>query len=189
MAGLNSFLGEIALFAGPKPPTDWAFCDGSILSVSDHKALAALIGNNFGGDGQTTIALPDLRGCIPVGTGQGESSNFNLGNHGGYEKIILEKDQMPLHNHHVQCTTTPGRTGLVNDPENNYPAQNSSSDKYHFYRKDKDVLMKKNMIGMTGDGEAHENMMPFFCLNYIICINGIFPPRHESENKGEHDGQ
>ena len=194
MSGTNSYLSEIALFAGTEPPTGWMFCDGSLLSVSAHQLLFTLIGTIYGGDGVKEFALPDLRGRIPIGTGTGANlTPRSLAQLGGIEKVKLDTNQMPEHHHDVQCDILPGRSAKAS-PEKNYPATNSDSKEYHLFREtfsmdntDPSASMNEAMIGKSGGGNAHENMMRFCCLNYIICINGKLPPRDEQVPKNENN--
>jgi microcystin-dependent protein len=159
---MDDYLAEIRLFAGNFAPYNWAFCNGQLLSISDNSALFSLIGTTYGGDGITTFALPDLQSRVPICTGQGPGlSNRILGERSGNEAITLLTNQIPNHNHPIAKTTTTGtdassNTFVVGAPGGT--AQTSSS-------------------GNFGGTTPHSNMQPYTGLNYIICVEGIYPSR------------
>lgn len=167
------FIGEIRMFGGNFAPQGWALCDGQLLAISDNDALFALIGTTYGGDGETTFALPDLRGRLPVHMGQGSGlSNYVQGQTGGTETVTLTTSQLPLHTHplsgsNTQATTrSPANTGL-----NTAEAQ--------VYSRTLDAgNLSGDSIGPAGGSQPHENVMPFMCINFIIALFGIFPSRN-----------
>lgn len=134
---MNNFIGEIRLFAGNFPPLGWAFCDGSLLSIAQNTALFALIGTTYGGDGQTTFALPDLRGRVPLhqGTQPGTSNSYVMGQQAGVETVTLTSNQIPSHNHSASASTAlPPATGTginLTGPATYVPAAPSSPSSMH----------------------------------------------------------
>ncbi len=163
------FLGTIVGFAGNFAPRGWALCQGQILSISQNTALFSLLGTTYGGNGQTTFALPDLRGRTPVSSGQGPGlSNYDLGQSGGEESVVLNAAQMPAHTHQVlgSSVATGGR------PNGRTPATGGQ------YGNANDVTMDPGMIQAAGGSQPHDNMPPHLAINYIIALQGIFPSRN-----------
>ena len=160
------FLGEIRIFAGNFAPQGWAFCEGQILAIAENDALFALIGTTYGGDGQTTFALPDLRGRVPVHQGPAHP----LGEAGGQESVALTPAQMPGHAHPLRAKATGGDRV---SPAGNYWA--GSSDVVQFAAPDAPAPMGAGAIGPAGGGGTHENRMPHLPVNFIIALAGIFP--------------
>jgi microcystin-dependent protein len=167
------FVGEIRLFAGNFAPAGWMFCEGQLVPISENEVLFQLIGTTYGGDGQETFALPDLRGRVPIhqGTGSGLSS-YILGENGGVEEVTLTTQQIPIHTHPALCVTSGGSAS--SDPTNGL-WQNSDSLQYS--NLPADAFMGANAIITTGAGgsQPHENQIPYLCVNYIISLFGIFP--------------
>ena len=166
------YVGEIRIFAGNFAPAGWMFCDGQLLPISQNETLFQLIGTTYGGDGQSTFALPDLRGRLPLhqGTGPGTSTR-QLAESGGSETVTLTVQQIPSHTHPASCNSGGGTPS--SDPANATWAK-------------ADVNMYSNAAttGNVGGGflstpaggsQPHENMVPFLCVNYIISLFGIFP--------------
>jgi microcystin-dependent protein len=175
------FLGTVVLFAGNFAPRGWAFCQGQLLPIAQNTALFSLLGTTFGGDGQTTFALPDLRGCVPVGTGQGNGlSNRTAGERGGQEQVTLTAAQMPAHNHQVTCQSASGDQSVPNGNSPAAAAQNRESGAYvdSQYAAATNSTMAPGMIGPSGGNQPHENMPPFLAMNYIIALEGIYPSRN-----------
>ena len=175
--GQSPYVGEILLVPYNFPPTGWSFCDGSILPISQNTALFSLLGTTYGGDGIQTFALPDLRGRSPIASGQGPGlQNYDLGQQGGEEAVTLTLSQMPNHTHQVAANSSiansPSPTGNIWAAQsllNIYGSANANGAA---------VGMASGTVGMTGGGQAHENRSPFLTLNYIIALQGIFPPRN-----------
>lgn len=166
------YLGEIRAFPFASPPQGWAICDGSLLSVAQNQALFALLGTTYGGDGQTTFALPDLRGRVPVSAGQGPGrAPYVLGQLGGEEIHTLTQNEMPAHTHGVQ-----GSTSIPNSktPLGNFWGSPSNS----LYGTAPDISMSPTAIAASGSGQAHDNMQPFQTLNFCIAVQGILPTRN-----------
>jgi microcystin-dependent protein len=175
---MEGVIAEIRLFAGNFAPRSWAFCQGQILSIAQNTALFSLLGTTYGGNGQTTFALPDLRGRVAVGTGQGPGlSAVDLGEQAGAPTVTLIATEMPAHNHIMQVhndTTGMAATGagnFVNSKTESGEAIASSSNS---------PLATANpaTIGITGGSQPHNNMQPYLGLNYIICLEGIYPSRN-----------
>jgi microcystin-dependent protein len=160
------YLGEIRMFAGNFAPRNWAFCDGRVLLTTDYMELAQLIGNTYGGDGQTTFALPDLRGRIPVKQGAG----FQLGAAGGVEEVTLNVNQMPAHSHAFE---TAGVAGNQISPAGNLPAE--SFNVVPYINDATTGTFDPASISYTGGSQPHDNVQPYTCVSYIICLSGLYP--------------
>jgi microcystin-dependent protein len=177
---MEAFIGQITLFAGNFAPRGWAFCQGQLLSIAQNTALYSILGTTYGGDGRTTFALPDLQGRSPIQQGQGAGlSNYVLGQQGGNETVTLQNSQMPAHNHSLNVNNTSGTTG---NPTNAYPgfAVNSETgSEFPVYdAAAPNGTMNAGVIGLNGGSEPHENRPPYLALNYIICLEGIYPSRN-----------
>ena len=160
------YVGEIRIFAGNFAPAGWMFCEGQLLPISENETLFQLIGTTYGGDGESTFALPDLRGRIPLHQG----NNHVLAETGGAESITLTAAQVPTHTHTVLASTA-----LANQaaPAGQVPAQTSTFDFY--VSGDPAANMSPAAIGNTGGSQPHDNFQPYICINYIISLFGIFP--------------
>lgn len=177
----QNFIGEIRMFGGNYAPRDWAFCNGQLLSIAQYSTLFALIGTTYGGDGQTTFALPDLRSRLAVGEGAGPAlTPRQIGQVGGSETVTLSQAQMPAHNHMVVATTAagnltgPGSTALVASPGG------TSSTLYVVPGAVPitTVAMSPGSVGTEGGSQSHDNHMPSLCVSFIIALSGIFPSRN-----------
>jgi len=170
---MDGVIGTIILFGGNFAPRNWAFCQGQLLSIAANTALFSILGTTYGGDGRTTFALPDLRGRVPLSAGQGPGlSNHTLGQQGGAETVTLQVTQIPAHNHTVAPLAKNGG-GDDTSPTNKFMATASTD----LYADANNTNMGASPSSMTGGGGAHNNMQPFLALNYVICLNGIFPSR------------
>jgi microcystin-dependent protein len=160
------YVGEIRMFAGNFAPAGWMFCEGQLLPISENETLFQLIGTTYGGDGESTFALPDLRGRIPLHQGNG----VILAESGGAEEITLTVQQIPAHSHPVLGTTT-----VANDatPAANVPAQTGTFDGYQ--SSPPTAQMAAQSIAPVGGSQPHTNFQPYLCINYIISLFGIFP--------------
>lgn len=169
----EAFITEVKLFTGNFAPRGWAFCEGQLLAISQHQTLFSLIGTIYGGDGRTTFALPDLRGRIPVGVGNGPGlSSMTVGQKTGAESATLRNEQLPAHHH-----------GLINVEEVNIktsPANNNNNNN----NESKKVLAPAAggtativTTQNTGGSQSINIKQPSLGMHYIICINGIFPSR------------
>ncbi|SNS85318.1 phage tail protein [Antarctobacter heliothermus] len=173
----NPFIAQVIPFAGNFAPRGWAFCDGQLLPISQNTALFSLIGTIYGGDGRTTLALPDLRGRAAIHPGRGPGlSTYRLGEKGGQERVTLNTLEIPQHNHSVRSLAE-SRGGNLTDPGGNMLA--SGTPIYRANTPADDVDMDPSMIRQNnvGGGQAHENRPPFQALNYIIALVGVFPSR------------
>lgn len=173
---MDAFIATILLFSGNFAPLGWAFCNGQLLQINQYSALFSLLGTTYGGDGKTTFGLPDLRGRIPVGFGQGPGlQNINLGQQIGTNTNTLTISQMPTHSHTLSANATATGRNLLPVPTNNYPAQNQ--DTTGNYAATTDVAMNQQAISSVGGNQSVNNMQPTLGLNYIICLQGIYPTR------------
>jgi microcystin-dependent protein len=162
------FIGEIRIFAGSVVPTGWAECNGQLLLISQNTALFQLLGTNYGGDGQTTFGLPDLRGRVPLGTGTGPGlSTRTAGEAGGAETVTLDVAQIPAHTHTL--------TGTTAAQDTDKPGGASPSAGGYYSTQAPATAMNPAAIASAGGGQAHPNVQPFLGLNFIISLFGIFP--------------
>jgi microcystin-dependent protein len=167
------YVGEIRMFAGNFPPSGWLFCDGSTLPISEYETLFQLIGTTYGGDGESTFNIPDLRGRIPVhqGTNPATGTNYQMGEMAGVETVTLTTQQMPQHNHALTATTNPPATQL--NPGGNLLG--NSQGLMPYIQENPSGNLNGQAIQPAGGSQPHENMQPYLGLNYIISPFGIFP--------------
>jgi microcystin-dependent protein len=164
------YVGEIRMFGGNFAPAGWLFCNGSLQSIAENETLFQLIGTTYGGDGQTTFGLPDLRSRVPIHMGQGAGlSNYTIGQSGGVETVTLNTNQIPVHAH----TPNASNTGGSDNPANSFWA-NSPNGKCYTAAPGA-VTMNPAAVAATGNNQPHDNMIPFQCVTYIISQFGIFP--------------
>jgi len=170
----DSYLGEIRLFAGNFAPNGWMFCDGSILSINQNETLFQLIGTSYGGNGQSSFALPDLRGRVPIHQGQGpDLPSYSIAEQGGVEAVALTTAQMPAHRHLLRASTaaaavgTPAGAVLAATSGNSYGPNPADT-----------VMAAGAITAVQGGSQPHDNMAPYSVLNYIICLEGIFPSQN-----------
>lgn len=162
------YAGEIRMFAGNFAPAGWMFCEGQILSISQYTTLFSLIGTTYGGDGQATFALPDLRGRVPVHFGDDPV----LGEWGGQEEVTLLHTQMPGHSHVPVGSSTTATRAL---PGGAYLATSALIRPYAV--ETPDTMLDPGAITVRGGSQPHDNMQPFLCINFIISLEGTFPNR------------
>jgi microcystin-dependent protein len=160
------YVGEIRMFAGNFAPAGWMFCEGQLLPISENETLFQLIGTTYGGDGESTFALPDLRGRLPLHMGNG----FILAETGGAEEITLTVNQIPAHTHPFLAA---GVTGDQVSPANNLPANSFNITTY--INEAPNGNMSPSAISATGGSQPHTNFQPYLCVNFIISLFGIFP--------------
>lgn len=159
------YVGEIRMFAGNFAPAGWMFCEGQLLPISENETLFNLIGTTYGGDGESTFALPDLRGRIPLHFGNG----FILAETGGAEEVTLTVQQIPAHSHSLLAT---GASANSTDPTNRVLAKPSKN----LYRTTPPSNpMLPQAVGSTGGSQPHSNFQPYLCIDFIISLFGIFP--------------
>ena len=172
------FLGQIIMFGGNFAPRSWALCDGQLLPIAQNSALFSILGTIYGGDGRTTFALPDMRGRVPIHPGNGPGlSSYNLGQKGGSEQATLSVNQLPNHGH-VTVLKATSTDGNQEGPGGHILAGDPREDQYS------DATPNVNMnpagieVANTGNNEAHANVQPFVCVNFIIALQGLFPSRN-----------
>ena len=174
-------VGEIRMFAGNYPPNGWAFCDGSLISISENDVLFTLIGTTYGGDGQNTFALPDFRGRAPISVSSGNS----MGQMGGTETVTLTVSQIPAHSHPMQVVNVPGTTNVPSGTV--MPAKAADIEfpggtkQVMTYAKDNaggEIQANPQSVNPQGFSQPHDNMKPFVGINYIISLYGIFPQQN-----------
>ena len=166
------YVGEIRMFGGNFAPAGWMFCEGQLLPISENETLFNLIGTTYGGDGQSTFALPDLRGRLPIhqGTNPGTGTNFQLAETGGTEEVTLTVNQIPVHSHAVLASLNGGN---ATQPSGNVTAQNAS---VSIYRAQPPVAnMNAQAVSPTGGSQPHTNFQPYLCIDFIISLFGVFP--------------
>lgn len=161
------YVGEIRMFAGTFAPLGWQFCEGQLLAISENETLFQLIGTTYGGDGENTFALPDLRGRLPIHQGNG----FTLAQSGGAEEITLNVSQIPAHAHPLLGTEGSANTPT---PQNNVFARSSTD---VFTTQNTPATMAPQAISAVGGSQPHTNFQPYLCVNFIISMFGIFPQR------------
>jgi microcystin-dependent protein len=159
------YIGEIRLFAGNFAPVGWMFCEGQLLDISENETLFNLLGTTYGGDGQSTFALPDMRGRVPVHQGSG----FTLAETGGVEQVTLTVSQIPSHGHPLLGSADPASaravTGAVfgRGPAEAYASEFTGQ------------VLAPQSVATVGGSQPHTNFQPYLCINYIIALFGIFP--------------
>lgn len=162
------YVGEIRMFAGNFAPAGWMFCEGQLLPISENETLFNLIGTTYGGDGQSTFALPDLRGRLPLHEGDG----FILAETGGAEEITLTVNQIPAHTHPLLASSDPAVASL---PTANVLAQSKTAGIFLYLEDVPSVNTAPTSIGLVGGSQPHTNFQPYLCINFIISLFGIFP--------------
>jgi microcystin-dependent protein len=160
------YVGEIRMFGGNFPPVGWMFCDGAPLPISEYETLFNLIGTTYGGDGQSTFALPDLRGRIPIHQGNG----FTLAETGGVEQVTLTVSQIPVHSHAFLASSDPAN---ANAPTGALMAKTGGATIYNAGTNP--VSMAPQAVSPVGGSQPHTNFQPYLCINFIISLFGIFP--------------
>jgi microcystin-dependent protein len=168
------FVAEIRLFAGNFAPSGWMFCEGQLLPISENETLFQLIGTTYGGDGESTFALPDLRGRLPIhqGTGPGLAT-YTLGEAGGVEEATLTVNQIPTHTHPLTGTND---TATNTNPGGQVPARFSQANIDPYLEATPgNVNLAASAIAPVGGSQPHTNFQPYLCVDFIISLYGIFP--------------
>lgn len=160
------YVGEIRMFAGNFAPAGWMFCEGQLLPISENETLFQLIGTTYGGDGESTFALPDLRGRIPIHQGNG----FILAETGGAEEITLTVNQIANHSHPMLASTGPATTLNANLNVLGTPAAATP-----FFAGTPNLALAPQSVSPVGGSQPHTNFQPYLCVNFIISLFGIFP--------------
>lgn len=176
---MEGTIGEIRLFAAPFAPKNWALCQGQLLSIQQNTALFSILGTTYGGDGQVTFALPDFRGRLAVGVGQGGGlSSYTLGEVAGSENVTLLGPQIPGHTHTFLGTmdtsgsadnTSPGGNYLAPGPSNIYGENGGAPGM---------ATAVSGQAGQAGNSQPHNNVQPSLGMNVIICMYGLYPSRN-----------
>jgi microcystin-dependent protein len=154
------------MFAGNFAPAGWMFCEGQLLPISENETLFQLIGTTYGGDGESTFALPDLRGRIPIHQGNG----FILAETGGAEEITLTVNQIAAHSHPFLATNNPG---ISSNAQGNLPSSSPSIELY--IEQSADANLNAQAMTPVGGSQPHTNFQPYLCVDFIISLFGIFP--------------
>ncbi|HYZ82762.1 MAG TPA: tail fiber protein [Bryobacteraceae bacterium] len=171
----DAFIGTILMFAGNFAPRGWALCQGQLMSIAQNSVLFSILGTMYGGDGITTFGLPDLRGRVPVGTGQGPGlAPVTQGEIDGSASVTLTITQIPAHNHTLGCSN---QAGNQTDPTNHIIAAESQGATQTYTDQNPNQTMNPVSIGAAGGSQPHDNMQPYLGMNYIICLEGIYPSR------------
>jgi microcystin-dependent protein len=167
------FLGELRLMSFNFPPKGWALCNGQFMPINQNQALFALLGTQYGGNGQTTFALPDLRGTVPISQGNG----WTIGQRAGESSHTLNQNEMPQHVHFVVADTT-----VAPDPDGTTPAANkrlAASAPANLYAPAGNLTpMNAGAVGSVGGSQAHENRQPYLVLSFCVALQGIFPSQN-----------
>lgn len=178
---MEGYLAEVRMFAGNFAPRGWFFCQGQLLSIAQWTAVFALVGTTYGGNGQTTFGVPDFRGRIAVGTGTGPGlPSVDLGEMAGTPTTTLISTNLPIHNHTLTGSITPQAAtdgSLVTDPTGKYMGPGA------FYSVAGDNVnmapVPNNLaVGISGSSQPFNNLQPYMGMNYIMCVEGIFPSRN-----------
>lgn len=176
----DNYIGEIRIFAGNYTPMQWAMCNGQSMNLQQNQALFSLIGTTFGGDGVNTFNLPDLRGRVVMGQGQGTGlTNRVLGQTGGTETVTLTEAQTPAHTHNFQVSVAPAPA--TTSPANAYFGKSSNSTTVLYTPNNatnlKKLVLDAATVNYAGGNQAHSNTMPCQVLTYIIALMGTYPTR------------
>lgn len=171
----DPFVAEIRILACNFAPTGWAMCNGQLLPISQNTALFSLLGTQYGGDGKSTFALPDLQGSAPVHQGQGPGlSDYFIGQSGGSETVSLVQTEIPAHNHQASGVSGNGPTSPAN---NTWGTGAGRTPPPMYVSGAPNVTMGATALGIAGGSLPHNNMQPYLVLNFCIAMQGVFPPR------------
>lgn len=168
----DQYIGEIRMFSGSYAPIGWALCDGQLLSIAENELLFSLIGTTYGGDGMTTFCVPDMRGRVPIHQGKNPKTQrtFFLGAKDGVEQVMLTAQELPKHTHAANVSS---QSGTQTSPANGVWAKNVTQ----FSTNAADGIMNPTSLAHAGENHPHENMMPFGVINFIIALEGQYPPQ------------
>jgi microcystin-dependent protein len=170
---VTPFIGQMMPFGGNFAIRGWSTCAGQLLAISSYSALFSILGTTYGGDGISTFGLPDLRGRVAIGDGQGPGlSNYNLGQKGGSESVTLTTSQLPSHNHSFNAINGAS-------PEGN-PANSclTSGNNPRFSTETPTQVMNSGVISHTGDSQSHTNIQPYQVITFLIALQGTYPSRN-----------
>lgn len=169
----QQYVAEIRLFAGSNPPYGWLFCEGQLLPINvnpDYDALFYLIGTMYGGDGQNTFALPDLRGRAPVHFGNYFGTGVQQGEASGTETQVLISTEIPAHTHALAAGTAPGNSSF---PSDRVPARNGTGSPA--YAPAANTNLSSSAVSTAGGSQPHNNMQPYLAMRFMIAYLGIYP--------------
>ena len=170
----DPYVGEIRMFGANFPPYGWLLCQGQRLPMSDYEMLFNLIGTTYGGDGVSTFQLPDLRGRVPIHTGNQQGNIYVLGQTGGVESVTLTRSQLPSHSHNLMGSVNDAST---NSPFNAVPGSIPTRANAQAYGARQPYgTIDPGIIQPAGGSQAHTNIQPYVCINFIISYNGAYPP-------------
>lgn len=173
------YIGEIRLFAGNFAPNGWMYCSGQILPISEYDTLFNLIGTTYGGDGQSTFALPNMQGRLPIHNGSHNGTTYVIGSNGGVEEVTLTTSQIPSHSHTMVGMAPTGAAPQGNathqSPLSRLPAGGSIK---AFTATQPDVMLNAAAIDSAGGSQPHSNLMPYLCVNFIISLFGVYPTQN-----------
>jgi len=168
------FIGEIRVFGFNFPPVGWATCAGQLLPIAQNTALFSILGTNFGGNGTTNFALPNLQANVPLHVGAGPGlTPRTVGETGGVPQVTLNVAEMPAHTHAANCNSGHGTSY---DPANAVWAADAGGARE--YAAGSNVTMAANALAATGGGQSHSNLQPYLAVNFCIALQGIYPPRN-----------
>jgi microcystin-dependent protein len=167
------YVGEIRIFAGNFNPAGWMFCDGALLPIAEYETLFNLIGTTYGGDGQSTFALPDLRGRVPIHMGTGGGSTYGIGENGGVESVTLTTQTMASHNHPLLATNANSVLSPLNAELAVVTTSQQGTVLYNALAPN--TNLNPTGFGFAGNNQPHDNRQPYQGLNFIISLFGIFP--------------
>ncbi|TQV85344.1 phage tail protein [Aliikangiella coralliicola] len=174
----DPFIGEIKILPYTFAPRSWASCDGQLLPISQNTALFAILGTTFGGDGRSTLGLPNLQGRAPMHPGRGPGlTPRRLGERVGSSTVVLDEAEIPSHNHRVAGVR---RIGTADTPDNTmFPATDADIDTHQYIRTDANLSsMASSSLAISGGGQAHENRQPSLVMQFCIALDGLFPSRN-----------
>jgi microcystin-dependent protein len=161
------------MFGGNFAPAGWALCNGQLVPISENDTLFNLIGTTYGGDGQSTFALPDLQGRVPIHQGTGGGATYVMGQKAGVEQVSLTTNQLPIHSHALSATTS---LAMQQDVSGNLLAQASLFNPY--INVNPAAQMATQAVSTTGGSQPHDNLQPYLCVNFIISLFGVFPSQN-----------
>jgi microcystin-dependent protein len=174
------YIGEIRIFAGNFAPLGWAFCDGQLMAISENDTLFTLIGTTYGGDGQETFGIPDLRGRVPTHQGSSSGQTYVIGEMAGVETVTLTTNQIPIHTHALVSTAAPASLDKPSGQSifaDMGPA-GVNLNAFVPYDGTNQVALSPASVTPVGGNQPHENMQPYLGLNFIISLFGIFPSQN-----------
>lgn len=170
----DPFVAEIRIVPFNFAPKGWAFCDGQLLPLSQNTALFSLLGTTYGGNGKSNFALPDLQGRASMQPGQGPGlSLHDLGESGGSDTVSLLESEIPSHNHQIRASTSGGNQRT---PVNYYPAAGGGRGS-NLYKANPSATVNMQSLSPAGGNQPHNNMQPYLVMNFVIALQGVFPPR------------